>query len=122
MSEQASRLAEAIKVQTDDDLVLVGWAVRQDTVVVQAGGLTGPLTVTIGDREIEATEVFESEPALGSWQPLTALQLPEGSLNVAGEVFPPHMLSNGPAPDDPQTMGARVAFWCLVFPRMRGCF
>lgn len=117
-----SKLAEAVAVRTENDVLLVGWGVRQDTVVVQAGGLQGPLTVTIGDQEIQATEIFEANQDIDSWQPLTALELPEGSLNLAGDLYPPHMLPEIPSPDDPQTMGARVAFWCLVFPRMRGCF
>lgn len=122
MSEPSPRLAEAVAVRTQNNVVLVGWAVRRDTVVVQAGGLTGPLTVTVGDREVEAIETFETTENVDSWQPLTALQLPEGTLELAGEFFPPHMLSNGVSPDDSETMGARVLFWCLVFPRMRGCF
>src|SRR5699024_5526345 len=109
---------EAVKVRIGDDMTLVGWAVRQDTVVVQASGLNGKLTVTVGDQEVPVADTFESIDDPDTSLPMTALQLPEGTLDVTGELFPPHMLTNGASPIDPQKMGARVAFWCLVFPRM----
>lgn len=116
-----AHLAEPVAVATQDGRLLVGWGVRQDTVVVETDTLEGPVTVAIGERHIETAELFESSSDVGTGQPLTALQLPEGSLNLAGELFPPRMLPEIPDPDEPQTMGARVSFWCIVFRRMRGC-
>lgn len=116
-----SQLAEPVAVSTPDGRLFVGWGVRQDTVVVLADGIEGPVTVAIGDRYLETTELFEASTALDSAQPMTALQLPEGSLNLAGELFPPHMLPEIPDPNEPHTHNARVSFWCIVFRRMRGC-
>lgn len=116
-----SYLAEPVAVSTNDGRLLVGWGVRQDTVVVEADDLQAPVTVAIGDQQIETSELFESSADAVPGQPLTALQLPEGSLNLAGELFPPRMLPEIPDPEEPQTMGARVSFWCIVFRRMRGC-
>lgn len=116
-----TKLAQSIPVHTADGVLLVGWAVRNDTVVVHASGLTGTLTATVDDRPIEAVDTHEAVKDVDSWQPLTALELPQGSLRVAGELFPPHMLPAVASADDPQTLGARISFWCLVFRRMRGC-
>lgn len=121
MSEQLTQQTEAYRVTLNNGIDLVGWGIRADTVVVQASGLTGPITVTIDGEDIDVTEVFESQGAEGLSMPITALELPEGSLPMAGESIPPQMAPPEPSPDEPQTMGARTFFWCLVFPRMRGC-
>ena len=119
MSQQSpQQRAEAYRVTLDHGIDLVGWGIRADTVVVQASGLTTPITVTIGDQNIEVAEVFTADGVDGFSMPLTALELPEGSLKIQGEAMPPHMLDQQQSPDEP--MGARTFFWCLVFPRMRG--
>ena len=121
MSEQLTQQTEAYQVTLNNGIDLVGWGVRADTVVVQASGLTGPITVTIDGQDVEVSEVIESNGVEGLSMPITALELPEGSLPMAGESIPPQMAPPEPSPDEPQTMGARTFFWCLVFPRMRGC-
>lgn len=125
-------------VQIGGDLTLPGWAVRPDTVVVHAGGITAPARVRIGADWVTAVDTFEAElgrsldlalnddddgqddaAAVDAEQvPWTALELPEGTLAVDVESFPPGIT---PPAHDPSRFGARVAFWCLVFPRMRGC-
>lgn len=116
-----TQLAEPVAVSTRDGRLLVGWSVRQDTVVVQAEDLEGPVTVAIGNHHVETNELFGATSASASAQPLTALQLPEGSLNLADEYFPPYMLPEISGPDELQTTEARRSFWCIVFRRMRGC-
>lgn len=107
----------AVPVRTAEGILLAGWPIRRDTVLVHAGGLSGPVTVTIDGREVQATATHESTRGIDSWQPLTALELPENSLEIRGERFPPDM-----ADEEPRFgHGARRAFWCIVFPRMRGC-
>lgn len=122
MSDQLTQQTEAYRVTLSNGMHLVGWAIRADTVVVQASGLTGPITVTIDGQGLEVTEVIESQGVEGLSLPLTALELPEGSLEMHGETIPPHMAPPAPSNDgETTTMGARTYFWCLVFPRMRGC-
>lgn len=62
-------------------------------------------------------EVAHEAPLGDDEQPWTALELPPGTIEVTGEVRPP-TLPEGLGGGD---LGARRAFWCLVFPRMRGC-
>lgn len=110
-------------VDVGSGLTLPGWAVRTDTVVVHAGGLPAHARVRVRGKDewVTAIEAFEAQLGLhatGDEVPWTALELPEGSLTVDGEAHPPGIT---PPATDPTSMGARVAFWCLVFPRMRGC-
>ncbi len=121
MSDQLTQQTAAHRVTLSNGIDLVGWGIRADTVVVQASGLTGPITVAIDGHAIEVTEVIESNSVGGLSLPLTALELPHGSLEMQGETVPPHLAPPEPAPDEPRTMGAQTYFWCLVFPRMRGC-
>lgn len=127
LPEAAVQPAVECTVDAGNGLTLPGWAVRTDTVVVHAGGLTAPVRVRLGDDWITAVDSFETQLILevsdesgasGESVPWTALELPEGTLPVDVEAFPPGLTP--PAPD-PTRYGARVAFWCLVFPRMRGC-
>ena len=121
MSEQLTQQTQAYRVTLSNGVDLVGWAIRADTVVVQAAGLTGAVTVTIDGENIEVVEVLESQGVDGLSMPLTALELPEGSLPMTGETIPAHLAPAEHSGDGSSTMGARTYFWCLVFPRMRGC-
>lgn len=121
MSEQLTQQASTYRVTLENGMTLVGWPIRADHVVVQASGLTGPITVRIDGQDVEVTNVYESAGVEDFSMPVTALELPEGSIDVPGEIIPPHMAPQEQADDGSQTMGARTFFWCLVFPRMRGC-
>lgn len=121
MSEQLTQQAEAYRVTLENGMTLVGWPIRADHVVVQASGLTGPITVHIDGADLEVTDVHESAGVEDFSMPVSALTLPEGSLDVPGEIIPPHLAPPEHADNGTQTMGARTYFWCLVFPRMRGC-
>lgn len=116
-------------VEVADGVTLPGWAVRTDTIVVHAAHLPAPVRVHIGHDWVTAVETFEARLGLDADPdstaasaldgiPWTAIELPEGSLKVDGEAFPPGLT---PPASNPAERGARVAFWCLVFPRMRGC-
>lgn len=121
MTQLLTQHAAAYRVTLDNDMTLVGWAIRADTVVVQASGITGPVSVTIDDQQVEVTEIFASNGVEGLSMPLSALELPEGSLPMAGEVLPAHLAPTQVDDGASTTMSARTFVWCLIFPRMRGC-
>lgn len=115
--------ARTVPVQVNGGILLVGWAIKQDTVLVEASGL-GSARVSISGRDVTPIASHETTQGVDSRLPLTALELPAGTLEVSGEHYPPHL---GPAvlsPDaipDVEGPGDRIAFWCRMFPRMRGC-
>lgn len=122
MSEDSSGpvelIAAQVSVQDANGVRIPGWAVRQDVVVTHAGGLQPPLTAVVNGDPVEAEVVHEATIELDSEQPWTALELPEGSIAVQGERFPPGLAAGA---DDRPGFGARRAFWCIMFPQMRGC-
>lgn len=98
------------------ELLMTGWAIKRDTVLVKASGFTGDICVSINGERIRVDSIHEMVREDESWEPLSALQLPAGALNIVGEAFPPGI--EPPAePGDP----AVYAFWCRLFPRIRGC-
>ena len=97
-------------------LLLTGWAIKTDTVLVMASGLTEHTEVTINDERIKVENIFEITRGLEGWEPLSALQLPLGTLEVSGEAFPP-----GIKPPELPGHPAVYAFWCRLFPWIRGC-
>ncbi|MDO5753319.1 hypothetical protein [Arthrobacter sp.] len=110
----------SVQVRTAEGVLLVGVPIRRDTVLVEAGGLSGEITVTINGQDITAIDMHETPRSRDSWHPLTALELPENSLPMVGEHVPEGMAELIPGRSD--RPDARVVpFWCLVFPRMRGC-
>lgn len=111
--------ARQVLVSTVDGVRVPGWIVRSDVVVVQAGGLKAPLTVTIDGEPLVAEAAYETTLRPDDEQPWTALELPLGTVEVIGELRPPTL----PGEDSGDTLihSERIAFWCLVFPRMRGC-
>lgn len=118
--------APQVPVTTVDGVRVPGWVVRRDLVVVQAGGLKQPISVTVDGVQVQAEIVHETTRDPADDQPWTALELPDGTLDVVGEYHPPTLpAAPRPAPpgdgDRVRTLGARVAFWCLVFPQLRGC-
>jgi len=121
MSDQLTQQVSTYRVTLENGMNLVAWPIRADHVVVQASGLTGPITVRIDGQDIEVTDVFESNGIEDLSMPMTALELPAGSLELAGESIPPHLAPLKQDDDGTKTMGAKTYFWCLVFPRMRGC-
>ncbi|MCW4465255.1 hypothetical protein OK351_07035 [Glutamicibacter sp. MNS18] len=98
------------------DLLLTGWVIKTDTVLVRAGGLNGQTEVSVGDRRVKVEDIFEMTRGIDGWEPLSALQLPQGTLQIKGEAFPP-----GIEPPGAPGMPATYAFWCRLFPRVRGC-
>lgn len=121
MTQLLTQHAAAYRVTLDNGMTLVGWAIRADTVVVQASGITGPVSVTIDDQQVEVTEIFASNGVEGLSMPLSALELPQGSLPLAGEVLPAHLAPTQVDDGTSTTSSARTFVWCLIFPRMRGC-
>lgn len=111
----STRSAQSIAVH-QGNLLLTGWAVKDDVVVVMAGGLDSSVEVSIAERRIAVEEIYETSRGIDRWEPLSALQLPEGSLKVGAEAFPP-----GLTPPPARGMPATYAFWCRLFPRIRGC-
>lgn len=108
-----------VQVRTADGVLLAGVPIRRDTVLVEAGGLTGEVTVIIDGQVVLATAAHEITKGSGSWHPLTALELPENTLPMVGHHVPPGMA--GLAPENPDHHGVQTPFWCLIFPRMQGC-
>lgn len=111
-----------------------GWAVRRDLVVARCAGLQTPVTIILGSREIVSVAVYERSVEADDGQTWSAAVLPEGTLPLEGEVFPPgldrlarsaiplttdhtdHTVHRSEAP-------AQVtrSIWCFLFPRARGC-
>lgn len=108
-----------------------GWAVRRDLVVARCAGLQTPVTVILGSRETVSVAVYERSVEADDGQAWTAAVLPEGTLPLDGELFPPdfdrlarsvmplrtdHTVHRSEAP-------AQVtrSIWCFLFPRARGC-
>lgn len=110
-------IAEKLPVYASNGIVLVGWAIKRDTVLVEASGLESP-HVIIDGQEVTPIQTHETTRNMDSWLPLTALELPAGTLEVHGEFYLPNL---GPAPLPPNVLGDRIAFWCRMFPRLRGC-
>ena len=122
MSTSDTTYARQVLVTASDGVRVPGWIVRRDVVVIQAGGLKQPLRVRDGKVHAEAGTVHESEAESCDAAPWTALELPTGTFDIEGEHYPPTLPENtGGVSKDGQRFQARVAFWCLVFPRMRGC-
>ena len=98
------------------ELLLTGWAIKRDTVLVRASGFTGEISVDIDGECVMVDSVHEMIREDEGWEPLSALQLPVGTLGILGEAFPPGI--EPPAePGNP----AVYAFWCRLLPRIRGC-
>lgn len=117
-SSPQGNAAEQVTVRDANGITVPGWSVREDTVVTIAGGLRQPVSVRLDGTWIEAEQLHQSVPDDKSGQPWVALELPAGSVSVAGEKFPPllpHVAS------DVTAMRAQVPFWCLLFPLMKGC-
>lgn len=122
------RSARSLPVHTACGIVLVGWAIRTDTVLVQASGLEANVRVVVDGQDVIPIGVHQSAGhestglelawSADSWPRVTALELPPGTLAVRGERSVPRF---GPAPLPSDVMPAHVAFWCRLFPRMRGC-
>lgn len=111
------RIAQQVPVHANGGILLIGWAIRPDTVLVEASGLVSP-QVLIDGQEVAPIQTHEATREMDSWLPLTAFELPAGKLEVDGEF---HLPDLGPAPWPPDALGDRVAFWCRMFPRLRGC-
>lgn len=111
------RIAEQVPVQANGGILLIGWAIRRDTVLVEASGLVSP-QVIIDGQEVTPIQTHETTREMDSWLPLTAFELPAGTLEVDGEF---HLLDLGPTPLPPGALGDRFSFWCRMFPRLRGC-
>ncbi|WP_346922101.1 hypothetical protein [Glutamicibacter creatinolyticus] len=97
-------------------LLLTGWAIRDDAVLVRASGLDESATVTVNGRNLGVLKVHESTTGKGNWEPLSALQLPAGTLEVSGDAFPPGLEPPRP-PGDP----VRQPGWCHYFPWLPRC-
>lgn len=116
--DEVPAAAAEVAVSSGDVITLPGWAIRSDTVLVHASGLPDPIRVATDGEWVTAVDTFEAAVGVESEQRWTAIELPEGTLEVDGEAFPPGVT---PPATDPTRTGARIAFWCLIFPRMRGC-
>ena len=108
--------ASTVLVRIEPGIVMTGWAIRTDVVLVRASGVTDRASVHINGKDISPLAYHEAtENRLEAWEPLTALQLPPGSLPVTGDAYPP-----GLVPDhDPDR--AWRPLWCLIFPNLPGC-
>ncbi|HMR49604.1 MAG TPA: hypothetical protein PKE40_08165 [Arachnia sp.] len=121
-SSSLRNAAEQVTVRDAGGITVPGWGVREDTVVAIAGGLREPVSVRLGGKWITAERLHQTAPDGKSDQPWIALELPSGSLAVAGEKFPPLLpQATSDVTGDAATMKAQVPFWCLVFPLMKGC-
>lgn len=112
--------ARSLPVRTPGGMVLVGWAIRNDTVLVQASGVEANVRVILDGQDVLPIAVHESAAGWGAdsaW-PVTALELPLGTLTVGRERSVPGF---GPASLPSDVQPAHVAFWCRLFPRIRGC-
>ncbi|WP_418908761.1 hypothetical protein [Glutamicibacter endophyticus] len=107
--------AQAVPVQCAG-LLLTGWAIRRDTVLLEAGGLTRDCTVELNGEQVTPSEIQQGPRLPDSWRQVTVLHLPAGSLPVDGERAP----AGFEFPTDDR-MGARVMFWCRLFPWLYGC-
>ena len=117
--ERDPRVAEQVAVESADGVRVPAWVVMPDVVVFQAEGLNPPFSVTIDGERIEGVRVHTSgRPGIDAegvaW---VAVELPDGSRDAGHDVMPPALVPD----EDPRILHARVGFWCLLFPRMRGC-
>lgn len=116
--ERDPRVAEQVTVESADGARVPGWVVMPDVVVFQAEGLNPPFSVTIDGKRIDGVRVHTRDridiDGAVEW---TAVELPDGSRDAGHDVMPPALIPD----EDPKILHARVGFWCLLFPRMRGC-
>ncbi|MFC0581259.1 hypothetical protein [Micrococcoides hystricis] len=121
VAEVLARAGEPVIVRISNGAELTGWAVREDMVVVEATNLGEDVSVHLVDADLVVEEVHDGSI---DRELLTALLLPKGALPISGELLTPTMIVR--ALQDPDwagnVHGARTSFWCLIFPRMRGCY
>lgn len=98
------------------ELLLVGWAIRSDAVLVIASGLGKGTRVEIEGTKVTPQSIGETTKAPKSWEPLTVLLLKPGTLPIDGDHFPPGFLT-WRNPDIPLTNPS----WCKIFPWLPGC-
>lgn len=125
--ERDDRIAESVVVVSADGVRVPGWVVLPDVVVFRAEGLAAPFSVTVDGERVEGVRVYTRDRGAEAAAPAeadggrpvdwVAIELPDGSRDAPHDVMPPELVPD----DDPMTLGARVGFWCLLFPRMRGC-
>lgn len=125
ITPHGSHYAEPVTVLVDDRR-LVGYLIRSDAVLVMEPDVRLPAIVFVNDREVAPIEahrpgILDPETLEPSdtyrW---TALQLPDGTVDVPGERIPPGV--DVPISDEPgKGHGARRSMWCWFFPRLRGC-
>lgn len=108
--------AKQVTVTAADGVLVPGWVIRKDVVVTQAGGLRQPISVIVGGAPVQSEKVLETKPSSPDDLPWTALELPSGTFDVAGDHYPPVV----PEPIAGGQKGS-MAFWCYVFPGLRGC-
>ncbi|MFJ2619031.1 hypothetical protein [Glutamicibacter sp. NPDC087344] len=97
------------------NVLLVGWVVRADVVLVQAGGLDRTAKVEINGILVPPLTVRFAGDAFKGWEPWTALILKPDTLPMKHDAFPPGLECQ----DDDDDFGA--APWCKILPWFPGC-
>lgn len=127
----SSSAASPVRLQDAQGREVEGWAVRRDLVVARCAGLQTPVTIIIGSRKAVSVAVYERTIEADDGQAWTAAVLPEGTLPLEGELFPPDFdrLARSVMPlrtdltvhrsEAPAQVTRSI--WCLLFPRARGC-
>lgn len=98
-----------------DNLLLVGWAIRSDALLVQAGGMGESVQVNIQGEHVKPVEIRYVGRELKGWEPWTLLLLETGTLHVGHDAFPPGF--EGFDHDD--ELGDSP--WCRFFPWLPEC-
>ncbi|MBP2398968.1 hypothetical protein [Glutamicibacter protophormiae] len=98
-----------------DNLLLVGWAIRSDALLVQAGGMGGSVLVDIHGNRVNPAKIRDVGQQLNGWEPWTLLVLETGILHVGHDAFPPGF--EGFDHDD--ELGDSP--WCRFFPWLPEC-
>lgn len=123
--------ASPVRLRDAQGREVEGWAVRQDLVVARCTGLQTPVTIILGSRQAVSVAVYERTVEADDGQAWTAAVLPEGTLPLEGELFPPGFdrlaRSGMPIGTDHTAHRSKApaqvtrSLWCFVFPRARGC-
>lgn len=97
------------------ELLLAGWAIREDVVLVQASGLSALAEVEVHGNRHAPQQRREVTTDLGGWDRWTVLLLEPGTLPMDGDAYPPGLCAGG---DEPPI---EVVPWCQLFPWFPGC-
>lgn len=118
---------QEVRVVLADGGERTGYAVRTDVVLLLEPGVQLPVVVVIDGREVQAVAVYSEHGVEPASSRLTAVELPEGTVEVDGVQLPEGLgrsntMGYRPDPDRPDAPGggpdvqAQHSLFCLLFP------